>query len=95
MSKKGLHNHSPEFKAKVALEAIRGELTINQISTKYSVHATQINRWKKQALKILKQSFSSKPQQEDAAQQKLIETLYRRIGELSLETEFLKKSVWD
>ena len=46
MSKKSPRNYSAEFKAKVALEAIRAEKTIRQIATKYSIHATQINRWK-------------------------------------------------
>lgn len=49
MSKKKAKSYTAEYKAKVALEAIRGDLTINEISTKYGVHATQINRWKQEA----------------------------------------------
>jgi len=95
MSKKQLRKHSPEFKAKVALESIRGELTMNQISTKYSVHSTQINRWKNQAMKTLKSAFTGKQLQAGVDQQSTIDGLYRRIGELTCENEFLKKSVWD
>ncbi len=48
MSTKKPRNHTAEFKVKVALEAIRGDLTLNEVSKKYGVHATQINRWKQQ-----------------------------------------------
>lgn len=95
MGKKSPRKHSAEFKAKVALEAMRGELTINQLSTKYAVHATQINRWKSQALKSLKSSFNQEQVKAVTDQQTLIDELYKRIGELSCENDFLKKSVWD
>ena len=95
MSKKSPRNYSAEFKAKVALEAIRAEKTIRQIATKYSIHATQINRWKSEALKELKSSFSKERKQIENDQQSLIDNLYQRIGELSCENDFLKKSVWD
>ena len=45
-------NHAPEFKAKVALEAIREEMTLSELSKKYGVHATQISTWKRAAAKI-------------------------------------------
>ena len=95
MSKKKVRQHSAEFKAKVALEAIRGELTVNQISTKYGIHSTQIGRWKSQAMKTLKSAFTGKQQQLNADQQSTIDGLHQRIGELSCENEFLKKSVWN
>ena len=95
MSKKSPRKHSAELKAKVALEALRAELTISQISTKYAVHSTQINRWKSQALKTLKSSFSQERTQASTDQQSTIDDLYKRIGELSCENDFLKKSVWD
>lgn len=95
MSAKRTGKHTAEFKAKIALEAIRGDLTINEISKKYGVPATQINRWKQQALAGVKTSFNGKQERADIAQQKLTEDLYRKIGELSCENEFLKKSVWE
>ena len=53
-------SYTAEFKAKVALDAIKGDLTINEISSKYGVHSTQINRWKQQALASLKTCFNGK-----------------------------------
>ena len=62
--------HSGEFKAKVALEAIRGERTINELAAEHGVHPVQITPWKKVALEELSKSFSSrrgtKQQDEDA-----------------------------
>lgn len=93
MSKKK-HTYSAEFKAKVALDAIRGDLTINEISTKYGVHSTQINRWKQQALSCVKSGFTGKHEKAQKNDQKLIDDLYRQIGQLSCENDFLKKSIW-
>lgn len=95
MSNKKPRNHSAEFKAKVALEAVRGELTINEISSKYSVHSTQIKRWKQQALAGVKTSFNGKRQNAEMDNQKLTDDLYRQIGQLTCENEFLKKRVWE
>ena len=94
MSKKKAKHYSAEFKAKVSLEAIRGDLTINEISAKYGVHSTQINRWKSQALLSLKSSFSSKQEKATQQDQQKVDNLHRQIGELVCENEFLKKSVW-
>lgn len=94
MSKKKAKTYTVEFKAKVALDAIRGDLTINEISAKYSVHATQINRWKQEALSSIKTCFTGKHQKADISEQKLIDDLYRQIGQLSCENDFLKKRIW-
>jgi len=95
MGKKKLRNHTIEFKAKVALEAIRGNLTISEISNKFSIHSTQINRWKQQALAGVKMSFNGKQKKAELDIQKLTDNLYRQIGQLTCENEFLKKSVWE
>ena len=58
MATKKIKTYTAEFKAKVSLDAIRGDLTINEISTKYGVHSTQITRWKQQALASLKTCFT-------------------------------------
>ena len=94
MSKKKAKTYTAEFKSKVALDAIRGDLTINEISSKYGVHSTQINRWKVQALSSVKVSFNGKKQKSEQSEQKLIDDLYRQIGQLTCENEFLKKSAW-
>ncbi|MBS0351657.1 MAG: hypothetical protein JSR33_10835 [Proteobacteria bacterium] len=75
----------------MAWDAIRGDLTINEISTKYGIHAAQINRWKQEALSSIKCSFTHKVQKMDIGDQKLIDDLYRQIGQLTCENEFLKK----
>ena len=87
-------NYSIEFKARVALEAIKGELTVNQITSKYGVHATQVNRWKHQALDAIKQVFAGKNNSIQKNEQQLIEQLYAQIGQMKVELDFLKKSVW-
>lgn len=55
-------SYTAEFKARVALDCIRGDLTINEITSKYGVHSTQINRWKQQAMASIKTCFTGKQQ---------------------------------
>ena len=85
--------YSAAEKTKIALEAIKGELTIAQISSKYSVHATQINKWKQQAIESMQAGFSGKRSYNntDDDQTQLVDKLYRQIGKLSTECEWLKK----
>ncbi len=90
MSKMGKKQYSVAEKAKIAIEAIKGELTIAQISSKYEVHATQITNWKKQALESILSGFG-KNKSIDASQEELISKLYQQIGKLSTECEWLKK----
>jgi len=93
MSKKKQKTYTSEFKAKVALDAIP-DLTINEISSKYSIHSTQINRWKQQALSCIKSGFTGKQEKTHESNKKLVDDLHRHIGELTCENDFLKKSVW-
>lgn len=95
MGSKKPKNYTTEFKAKIALEAIRGDLTINEISKKYGVHSTQINRWKQQALLSIKTGFNGNQEKANQSEQKTIDELYRQIGQLTCENDFLKKSVWE
>jgi transposase len=83
--------HSVEFKVKVALEAIRQLKTINELTTEYGVHATQITTWKKQALAALPTAFSGKQGRVDDHQQAEIDELHRQIGQLIAERDWLKK----
>jgi transposase-like protein len=85
--------YSATEKTKIALEAIKGELTIAQISSKYEVHATQISKWKQQAVESMQAGFTSKRGQnkDDGDQSQLVDKLYRQIGKLSTECEWLKK----
>lgn len=83
--------YTPAEKAKIALEAIKGEFTLAQISSKYGVHATQINAWKKQLLANLPDAFSDKGKQEKMAHHDEVSELYEQIGRLKVENDFLKK----
>ena len=87
-------SYTAEFKAKVALDAIKGDLTINEISSKYGVHSTQINRWKQEALASLKTYFNGKQEKASLDSQQQMDKLYQQIGQLTCENDFLKKSVW-
>lgn len=78
-------------KAKIALEAIRGEMTLAQISSKYAVHATQINNWKKQALKQLPEAFTNQTKQAQVEHESELTLLYEQIGRLKIENDYLKK----
>lgn len=78
-------------KAKIALEAIRSELTMAQISSKYSVHAGQINKWKKQALEQLPAAFTNQAKKIQTDHEAEIKQLYEQIGRLNIENQFLKK----
>ena len=83
--------YNAQEKAKIALEAIKGNLTIAQITSKYGVHSTQIHAWKKKLLSILPEAFSDKRQKENRSQQELVEDLYKQIGQLTVEMDWLKK----
>jgi len=85
--------HSTQTKVKVALEALKGEKTTAELTTKYSIHATQINNWKKAVLEVLPEAFSNKRKRQEDDQQTLIDELYRQIGQLKVENEFLKKKL--
>jgi transposase len=80
-----------EFKSKVALEAIRGEMTIAELSGKYKVHATQITAWKKLGMSQMKAAFSGKPGRKRQDDESTVEALYAKIGRLEIENDFLKK----
>ena len=85
--------HPPAFKAKVAVEALKEQKTIAELSSFFGVHATQITKWKKQALDILAQGFWGKREQKTKDDRELIQELYRQIGRLKVEVDFLKKKM--
>jgi transposase-like protein len=84
-------SHNSAFKAKVALEAIKGEKTLTQLSSEFGVHPNQIGQWRKQVLKALPDLFSNYRHKEDKEQENLISELYRQIGQLKVEMDWLKK----
>ena len=80
-------------KAAVALDAIKGELTIAQIAGKHEVHPTQIGHWRNQALEILKTGFIDKRKKENFTQARIMDDLYRTLGQRDMELEWLKKKL--
>ena len=85
--------HSSQFKTKVAIEAIKEHKTINELTSEYGIHASQLSSWKRQALEIIPEAFAGKKDRQQTDQQTLIEQLYQQIGQLTVECEFLKKSL--
>ena len=91
MSKATRNRYSAGFKAKVAMDAIRGELTISQIGAKHGVHQTMVNAWKRQAIDNLSTVFEQKSdfgKNRDAD----VEKLHAKIGQLVVERDFLAKA---
>lgn len=85
-------NYGAEFKAKVALEAIRGELTVAELVAKHGVHQTLINSWKRQALEGMSGIFAGKAEAKAAEKDGEIEKLHAKIGQLVVERDFLAKA---
>ena len=85
-------NHSPEFKAKVALEAIREEMTMAELSKKHGVHPTQIGTWKRAAIENMATAFSKLGHDPDRVDEAQIEKLHSKIGQLVVERDFLAKA---
>ena len=88
--KQGRRNHSLSFKARVALEAMKGDQTVAELAGRYQVHPSQIQAWKKVLLEGAASLFeraNGKRQKEDEA---LIAQLYQQIGQLKVERDFLQ-----
>ena len=79
------------FKAKVALEAIKGERTIAEIASETGVHPNQISKWKKQALEELPDIFTGGKKNQKESSEELESELYKQIGQLKVELDWLKK----
>jgi putative transposase len=84
--------HDAAFKARVALEAVKGEKTITQLSSDYGVHPNLIRQWKKRLLEDLPSLFSNnKGKRSNDKRSDLESELYRQIGQLKVELDWLKK----
>lgn len=90
MSKNKRKQYSPQFKAKVALEATRGDKTVAELSSQYDLHPTVVNNWKRQLLDGASELFESgRKQKAEKDTQEQMKDLYRHIGQLKVERDFL------
>ena len=81
-----------EFKAKVALEAIKGQRTLAEIAQHYEVHPNQISTWKRQAIEHLASTFEDGRRRREAADEAALrDQLYQQIGQLTVELDWIKK----
>lgn len=87
MTRRSRRNHSPEFKAKVALAAVRGDKTMAELAEQYSVHATQIAQWKTQLLEQASSVFGQAHQANEPSVD--LKALHAKIGQQALEIDFL------
>lgn len=92
MNKTTRRKFSPEFKAKVALEAAKEQQTLAELAKKYEVSPIVISRWKSEFLANMAAAFKVSPESEDQTEKVDVEKLYAQIGQLKVENDFLKKS---
>ena len=88
------NTYTPNEKAKLVLEALRGERTINEIASANEVHPKMLSRWKREAeekLYILFQDETAKKRKDEKTHEKELQTLYSKIGQLTTQNEWLKK----
>ena len=87
MTRRPRRNHGAAFKAKVALEAIKGEQTLSELAERFEVHPNQITQWKNQLLEQASTVFEQGQSKEPSID---VKTLHAKIGELTLENDFLE-----
>ena len=92
MSKTKRRRFSADFKAKVALEALKGEQTIAELATRFDLHPNMIAQWKRQATEGMVEVFSSKTARREEVGEAQIKDLHAKIGQLTIERDFLAKA---
>jgi len=83
--------HSKELKARIALDAIKGQKTMSELASEYEVHANQIGRWKKQLLDAAPDVFTVEKDKEAEKKEVERDRLYKKVGQLQIEVDWLKK----
>jgi transposase-like protein len=91
MMKRARKKHSGAFKAKVALEAVKGERTLNELAGHFEVHPTQVVQWKQRLLAGASDLFNGGVARDAAAEAALRDRLYQEIGQMKVELDWLKK----
>lgn len=84
-------NYNGEMKAKIAIEAIKCQRTVQQIASEFGVHPNQVSQWKRQALEQLPQVFSDRRSREASDVEAMKAELYQQIGQLQVELAWIKK----
>jgi len=84
-------SHDAAFKARVALEGLKEEKTLAQLSSEFGVHANQIRQWRQKLLEEVPTLFSDHRKKTDQDNEELVAELYRQIGQLKVEVDWLKK----
>jgi transposase len=92
MGKVTRKRYSADFKAKVALEAIKGDLTLAELAGKHGIHQTMIAAWKRQAIEGMAATFSGKSEAASTASEAEMARLHAKIGQLVVERDFLAKA---
>lgn len=91
MSESKKKQYTAQEKVKIVLAMLKGESTQNELTSRYGVHSTQLYQWKKQVLDTLPEIFTVKKKQKDLEKEELIDELYRQIGELKVQLDWMKK----
>jgi transposase-like protein len=85
-------NHSAAFKARVALEAVKGEQTLSELSVRFGIHPTQIQQWKKQLVEGSKDIFDASEKERKHIESE-VKDLHAKIGQLTMERDFLSRAL--
>jgi len=93
MTKRTRRNHSPAFKAKVALAAIKGNRTLVQLADQFDIHANLITNWKDQLEQAAVDIFQAGKQEKTATAVVDVKSLHAKIGELTIENDFLESAL--
>ena len=91
MKSRQRRSFSAEMKARISLEAIKGQKTIQEIASHYGVHPNQVTNWKRQAVQGTSTLFADRLSQPDTSDEALKAELYQQIGQLQVELDWLKK----